>query len=230
MTARYAIYLAPPADSALWRFGCSWLGRDPETGEDLPQPAVAGLTPERLRAITASPRRYGFHATLKPPMRLAEGTSLEALIEALGAFARDRRPFTAPPVVPRSLGGFLAFVPSAPAPDLNALADDCVRAFDRFRMPPSPAELARRLAAGLTARQQALLREWGYPYVLDEFRFHLTLTGRLAEPERSRVLADLSTRTAGLATQPLAVEGVALYVQEHPDAPFTLMRRFPFGR
>ena len=33
--------------------------------------------------------------------------------------------------------------------------------------------------SGLTDRQEALLTQWGYPYVMEEFRFHITLTGAL---------------------------------------------------
>ena len=51
-----------------------------------------------------------------------------------------------------------------------------------FARPPGAAELERRRKAGLSAAQEKMLLRWGYPYVLDEFRFHLTLTGRL-QPE-----------------------------------------------
>ncbi len=71
---RLAIYYAPPAGSALWDFGSAWLGLDAEAGEVPPRPDVPGLPDDPL-ALTVSPRRYGFHGTLKPPMFLAEGTS-----------------------------------------------------------------------------------------------------------------------------------------------------------
>ncbi|HET6522220.1 MAG TPA: DUF1045 domain-containing protein, partial [Geminicoccaceae bacterium] len=177
---RYAIYFAPAPDDPLGAFGNRWLGRDPWTGECLPQPRIPGLAPERLHAITASPRRYGFHGTLKPPFALAPGATPADLDMAARTFAAARRPVEVPLAL-RSLSGFLALVPAEPVPALDALAADCVRAFDSFRAPSDAAELSRRRAAGLTARQDALLLAWGYPYVFEEFRFHLTLTERLGE-------------------------------------------------
>ena len=77
---RYGIYVVPKA--ALYRAGADWLGWDSETGRAAPQPALDGL-PESPAALTASPRRYGFHGTIKPPFRLAAGTDPAALAAAL---------------------------------------------------------------------------------------------------------------------------------------------------
>src|SRR3546814_20748675 len=76
------------------------------------------------------------------------------------------------------LDGFLALVPSGPSDALEALAAGCVQRFERFRAPPSALELARRRSNGLTPRQERNLKDWGSPYVLADFRFHLTLTAR----------------------------------------------------
>ena len=66
MSVRVAIYYAPELDDPLWAAGCSWLGRDPERGIMVPQPALEGID-----EVTAEARLYGLHCTLKPPMRLA---------------------------------------------------------------------------------------------------------------------------------------------------------------
>ena len=73
MSARFAVYLVPLSASALWERACRWLGRDPESGAVYAQPAVPGFAAEEIRALTQSPRNYGFHGTLKAPFRLAEG-------------------------------------------------------------------------------------------------------------------------------------------------------------
>jgi ribose 1,5-bisphosphokinase len=151
VTARYALYFAPRPGSAWARFG------------------------ERSLAGTA--RRYGFHATLKAPFRLAKGVGLAELISEVDAWSAAQSAFVMPPLEPRRLEDFHALVPAAADSRLVALAADCVVRFDRFRAPLSDAEVSRRRARALSPRQEALLARWGYPYVLDEFRFHLSLSG-----------------------------------------------------
>lgn len=226
---RYALYFAPARAHPLWAAGCSLLGRDPETGEDLAQPALAGVSPDRFRTITADPRRYGWHATLKPPFALAEGTDERALHAAIAAFAASRATFPMPPLVLAPLSGFLALVPERGLAALDALAAGCVRGFDRFRRPPSADEIAKRRAAGLDPEEERNLRRWGYPYVLGRFRFHMTLTGRLDPDERVRVADALSPRLADALAAPLHADAVSLYGEPRPGAPFLLLRRFPFG-
>ena len=226
---RHAVYYAPERGSPLDRFGGRWLGRDAWTGEPLDLPPLEGLTAERHREITADARRYGFHATLKPPFALAADCSTQALREAVAEFAARQAPFETPPLMLAALGGFLALVPSAPCAALERLAAAAVRDLDAFRAPPSPAELDRRRAAGLTARQEEHLRRWGYPYVMDEFRFHLTLTARLAAPERGRVARLLQPLTAPLCRDPLPVESICIFEQEMPEAPFRIAGRFRLG-
>ena len=188
---RYAVYFAPAPDSALDRFGSAWLGRDSVTGATLAQPALAGIAPARLAAITEAPRRYGFHATLKPPFALSPQHGTADLLSAVAAFANRQAPVTAPPPCLGRLDGFLALVLSAPSDGVAALAAACVAAFEGFRAPAAPDDIARREAAGLTPRQRALLHRWGYPFVMEEYRFHMTLTGRLARGEGDAVRAAL---------------------------------------
>ncbi len=227
---RYAIYYAPADDTPIWRFGIHWLGRDPARGQTLPQPAVPGLSAEALAAATASPRRYGFHATLKPPFRLADGRTPDELRAAAAAFAAGRPSFDAPPVSVQRIHRFQALALTAPSPALDRLAADAVEAFDRFRARPSEAELTRRRARGLSDRQERYLRQWGYPYVFDEFRFHMTLLGAIRdEAVHDAVTAYLQPRAAIFAERPLPINAICLYHQESPAAPFLLVERFGFG-
>lgn len=228
MTTRYAIYFAPPPGGALAELGANWLGRDCVDGTERTQPAVSGLTPARLAEITASPRHYGFHATLKPPFALADDFSEAELIAAVQGFARSRAPFTAPRLKVAALSGFTALVLSAPCPDMQDLADACVREFDGFRAPAGAAELAKRRAAGLSPRQESLLQAWGYPYVMDEFRFHMTLTQRLSEADRALVITALAPLAAAATENPLDVDGIAIYRQPDRDLPFDMLGRHPF--
>jgi putative phosphonate metabolism protein len=227
---RYAVYYAPPAESALWRLAQRWLGRDCETGEALEQPALDGWRAAEIAAATASPRRYGFHATLKAPFRLAPGVRLAALETALADFAARRRPFLTPSLKVAAIGSFIAVTLTAPAPAMQALADAAVQELDHMRAPLTDAELARRLKAGLPLRQEELLRRWGYPYVQEEFRFHMTLTGSLAAAERrERLQSQLAALFRPVLAEPVPVGEICLYSQADSDSPFRLARRFGFG-
>jgi putative phosphonate metabolism protein len=218
---RYAIYYVPPKDSPLAAFGGGWLGYDIDSGQAAAPPELAGID---VADITEEPRRYGFHATLKAPFALADGATEADLIERAARFAAQTRAAAGPKLVLAAIAGFLALVPDGQAPEIARLADDCMRVFDSLRRPPDPAELAKRAAAGLTARQAAHLARWGYPYVLEEFRFHMTLTRRLSAAERPAIEATLAARTAEVTAAPLDITDIALCRQE-PDAAFRLWRR-----
>lgn len=225
---RCAIYFAPPPGSDLETFGCTWLGRRLD-GQSVAQPRLDGVAPTRLEEVTRSPRHYGFHGTLKAPFALAEGTSPEDLDAAAEAFARHRAPLEVV-LRPSSLGGFLALVPAERSAALDRLATDCVTAFEAHRGPLEDEEIARRRAAGLTPRQDAYLMRYGYPYVLDDFRFHMTLTERLQPPEHDELLAILAERAAPVCAAPVVVGAISIYEQPDRSVPFVLRRRYPFGR
>ena len=89
---RYAIYYAPAQGSSLDQFGAEMLGYDAWIGAALPFP---GGVVERLpdwRELSDDPRKYGFHATLKAPMALADGKSEKMLLAACAEFASAARP------------------------------------------------------------------------------------------------------------------------------------------
>lgn len=230
MSTRYALYAAPPADHPLHGFAARWLGWNPETGTTHAPVPAAGLSAARIAELTAEPRLYGFHGTLKPPFRLKDGSSEADLIVALEAFAAKRPPIRVAPLTVAALGSFLALRPSEPSPELDALAADCVRAFDHFRAPLSDAELARRRRAPLTARQEEYLQAWGYPYVFEEFRLHFTLTGSIKDPaERQMLLQHLITICKPYTASDHVVGEICLFVQAESGKPFRIAGRYSFG-
>ncbi len=228
---RYAIYAAPPAGDRLAEVGAALLGYDAERGADVPQLVPDGLAAADWRAITEEPRRYAFHGTLKAPFRLAEGTTEEELLAAARGFAAAQPAMQVPLHLSRMGGRFLALVPEAPTPDLDRLADEAVETLDRFRAPPNGAELARRLAAPLTERQRGYLERWGYPYVFEDFRYHMTLTGPLP-PERIEAVeaALAATVQRELGPRPvLRLRSIAIFVQPAADARFRLQAHLPLA-
>lgn len=230
MAHRYALYLAPPAASALWRFGSSIIGYDAQTGAELAAPDIPGFDAVDWRALTAEPRRYGFHGTLKAPFRLADGKSAADLLALLAEFAAAHHPFELPPLVVRAIGPFIALVPPVPAPTLEDIARCAVLDLEPARAPLNADEIARRRPDRLSARQRDYLERYGYPYVCEEFRFHMTLTGPLDEAARAHALNALSdTYAASGADAPLAVGDVGLYAQPEPGARFRLVARIPLG-
>ncbi len=178
---RVALYWTPEPQDPLAALGAAWLGRDAETGALVPHPDVQGLA-----ALTEAPRVYGFHATLRPPMRLATGW--EEFIAAARDVAARVAPFDMPALVVSDLSGFVALREQVPCPALQALCDACVLNTDRHRLQPGADELNKRRRAGLSARQEAMLQRWGYPYVLEEWFFHMTLSRRLQPREMARLL------------------------------------------
>lgn len=224
MFTRYALYYAPEAGSDLARLGAAWLGRDAAGGPVVPVADVPGARP--MAELVAQARRYGLHGTLKAPFRLARGRSADDLIETATAWAAARAPVDLGVLVLADWDGFLALVPARQPEALTAFAAELVRDLDLFRAPPEPAELARRRAAGLSARQEALLAAWGYPYVMDEFRFHITLTDRLAAQERIDLRSAAEAHFAPVLGRPARMSELAVF-GEGEDGLFHLLTRLP---
>jgi putative phosphonate metabolism protein len=227
---RFAIYFVPATETALYRFGAAVLGYDCYTGEAVARPAGLGLTEAEWERLTAEPRTYGFHATLKAPFRLRAGLGQAELIRAVQALAASP-PGT--PVIEPVVGlieGFVAVVPNSQSSALDRLAADCVTALDRFRAPLMPDERSKRLAMGLSERQIANLDQFGYPYVLEDFRFHMTLTGRVASEPRNAVhllLQDAFARLVGYG--PVPIDRIAVLRQDDTAARFRVIANAPLG-
>jgi putative phosphonate metabolism protein len=230
VTERYALYYAPRTEEGLASAASQWLGITPQGARLRRQPIFSGLSAGRLEEVTAEPRVYGFHGTLKAPIVLAEGFTERDFVDAVGRFAAGLRAVTVPAMQLSEIGSFIALVPDRRCPELQDLADRCVVEFDEFRRPADEAELARRRAGGLSPRQDDLLRRWGYPYVLEEWRFHLTLTGRIADAdERAAVKEILNKRFAGFIDRPLQVRDLCVFRQSAPGRPFSVLARFRLG-
>lgn len=224
---RCAIYFIPPADDPLTETAARWLRRDPYTGARVSCP-VDGLTEADHAFLTALPRRYGFHATLKAPFRLAEGKSLFELQRGLDIFCARIEPIRMKARL-ALIENFFALVPAAPDAELDMLAARVVTEFDTFRSPITEIEIARSDASRLNGRQLSNLMNWGSPHIFDQFRFHMTLTGPIDHLERDHVMTVLCRHFGALAEPRLAIGQLVLAVEPEPHAPFLVhsTHKFP---
>lgn len=226
---RYAIYFSPAAAHPLTKTASRWLGRDAFSGETFATPDVAGLDADDIHALTADPRRYAFHATLKAPFELAEDKSEAELIEAFERFAAVTPAFDIPNIVVGQIGRFFALVPDALYPDLQDFAASIVEAFEPFRATLSDADIARRKPDTLSPAHRDNLMRWGYPHVMDEFRFHMTLTGQVPPEQAPAMRAGLDARFADFTNKPLSIDGLSIFVEPERGAPFTALRWLPLA-
>ena len=216
---RVALYWAPAVQDVLHELGSAWLGRDAETGaqvalrDGVPEDAVSG------------PAVYGFHATLRPPMRLATGWG--EFMEAAEHVARSVAPFEMTPLRVADMDGALALVEEVPCPAMRMLADACVEHTDRHRLAPGDAELARRRQASLSPVQETLLQRWGYPYVMEAWQFHVTLTRRLDDRERAVVRQAAEAHFGAVLRAARPVQELCVFTQAEAGAPFLIAERLP---
>ncbi|WP_137134946.1 DUF1045 domain-containing protein [Rhizobium sp. FKY42] len=220
---RYAIYFTPPADHALTQAASAWLGRSAfgtlGTGAN-----TAGLPAEDHRLLTAEPARYGFHATLKAPFALVSGKTQGPLEVFFEEFCNRQPPTLIPRLELTEIGPFFALTCGGGSEGINHLCDQVVEAFEPWRAPLSADDMARRKPDRLSARQRELLERWGYPYVFEEFRFHMTLTGPVEDDHKSRVREILQAVFADHLGKPLSIEDLGLFEEPERGASFTILR------
>lgn len=226
---RYALYVAPPEDHPLSRAAMAWLGRNAFTGAVLPAPDHEGLSRQEWQGYTCDPRRYGFHATIKAPFRPAEGKTEQDLIEAVAAFAATQRSFAIPRLALAAIGPFFALVEDEPGEALARFAEAVVTRFEPFRAPLTGEDYARRRPERLTLRERELLDRFGYPYVLDQFQFHMSLTGPVPEERAEAVKTLLAGHFRAFIGKPLDISHLALFRERSAGADFEVLRLFPLG-
>lgn len=226
---RFALYATPAADHPLALAAAAWLGRDAFSGAALPLPEVDGLSGETIETYLADPARYGFHATLKAPFQLASGADESELVGAVERFAAASAPIRIPELVIRRLGRFFAFVPNEPVPALDDWAGRIVSEFEPFRAPLAEADIARRRVAGLTLTEEENLLRWGYPYVFDAFRFHMSLTGRVPKDDVERMDATLREHFKAFDGRPFEIDRLAIFVEPERGAPFRVFHEARLG-
>jgi Protein of unknown function (DUF1045) len=217
---RLAVYYAP-RPGAFADHAAAWLGWDAVQGKDLTQPDLPEIPFPAI--LTAEARRYGFHGTLRAPFRLAEGISQDAAGDRIAELAARLAPVECAGLAIENLQGFLALTPIGCEAALLELGAAVVEGTNALRAPLTEAEIARRRPESLTPRQRDLLQAWGYPYVMEEFRFHLTLTDRLPDP--GPAMQALAEHFAPVLPQPFRIEDLCLF-GEDATGRFHLLHRY----
>ncbi len=220
---RYAVYYAPPPGPFADR-AAAWLGRDAAFGKPVTQPDIADL-PIPLQDLTADPRKYGFHGTLRAPFRLAKGVDEAELHRHLAGMVRALRAVTLDGLQVHNLDGFLAFTPVGDTSALQSLAQRIIEATDSLRAPLNADEIARRRPDSLTPRQRDYLMRWGYPHVMELFQFHLTLTGRLRAADAATVFPVVQAHFAPVVPKPFVIDDICLF-GEDDQGRFHLRQRY----
>lgn len=219
---RYAVYFIPPAEHPLTQAASAWLGRDAYSGKTLLQPETAGFDRAEVAFMTAAPRRYGFHATIVAPFRLSPGKNAEDVAQSLDAFCASRDAFTIPELELGRIGRFFALIPAEPVPALNAMESAAVEYFQPMMAPLGESDIARREPDRLSATQRKNLLRWGYPYVREEFRFHMTLTGPVEPANHGAIETMIRGHFGPLIGQPVTVGALALFAECEPDGLFVI--------
>ncbi|MFK7837604.1 MAG: DUF1045 domain-containing protein [Sulfitobacter sp.] len=222
MFKRYAIFFTPPP-GAFADFGAAWLGWDSATGAQVPHPQITAID---LPLLTETPRKYGFHATLKAPFHLSEGQSPEALQAAVKEFARQHAPAPLEALAVLGTHGFVALRPTGETASLNALAARVVRTFDPFRAPLSSEDITRRRRSRLSPRQDQQMLNWGYPYVFEDFNFHMTLTGKVPRAQAKEVLDRVTDAFVPIIPERMELDAITLMGQD-ADGKFHQLCREP---
>ncbi len=211
---RYAVYYAP-REGVFADRAAEWLsGGHGVMG--LPRPALD---------MTVDPRRYGFHGTIRAPFRLGDGRDVATLRATVADLAARLAPVVCTGLRLENMHGFLALTPMGCEAALLDMGVAVIEATNALRAPLTAPEIARRRPESLTPRQRALLDQWGYPHVMEEFRFHLTLTDRLPKAEVAAVMAVLSVHFAPVLPRPFVIEDLCLFGEDSAGA-FHLMDRY----
>jgi len=220
---RYAVYVVPNVKSALWRFGTNVIGYDSRSGQEFQGFVPGNVSPEQWHQWTRDPRRYGFHATIPAPFELRVGFTEAEILETIDRFAALHNPINLAALDVVSIGSFIALCPQGLQGALNRFASDVVTRLNRFRAPLSEFDLLRRSKPDLTERQKSYLQRFGYPYVHEEFRYHMTLSGPLPIEMRQSIRDELADAYHALPPEPVLINTLCVLRQDNRDAAFRVI-------
>ncbi len=230
MTDRYAIYFAPQDNSELEIFGATVLRRRAVNANEWINPQLPVAFPESAhwQDLIKRPAHYGFHATIKAPFELAKGESADELVADLAEFCRHREPIKLNGLAPIRTSRYDALAFDDQPGALPTLAADCVTHFEKYRAPLTQADIDRRDPASLNDVQRDYLARFGYPYIMDDFNFHMTLSG---SEDRDDVgyLDWLQTLYRSMVNDHPVLDRLCVFHQPDRSTAFVRTHEFIFG-
>lgn len=230
MTARYAIYFAPDDSSELGVFGATVLRRQAVDPSDWLNPHLpvsfphTADWPDQIK----KPAHYGFHATIKAPFALAAGTTPEELLQELADLCKMQSAISLKGLAPIRTCRYDALAFEQQPPALPTLAAECVTRFEKYRAPLCDADIQRRNPDALSESELASLHRYGYPYVLDDFNFHMTLSGQNNHQDNTYI-EWLQELYQAMVTQPPTLDRLCVFHQPDRQSPFIRIKKFQFS-
>jgi len=225
--ARYAIYYIPRPGTALAAFGRSWFGRAND-GATLQAFSTMGLPSSGFAKILSMPGRYtGLHAIFRAPFALRDGVGLEDLKARLVTFAARRKAVETGPLTLARCGRYLVLRPIEPMPAFDWLAAQCVNAFEDFAADPNDEDSDDH--RHLSPYQRLLLKSFGHPHVMSEYRFSITLTGPLDTSHLERVAQALWPVIDDICAEGVTVDGLSLFGDTGGRSPMRMIGRYRLG-
>ena len=184
--SRYAIYYAPPKESSLEEFGRYWFGWDPLNAKlinnkqrinYLNRFGIKNLKNIDKNVLIA--KKYGFHGTLIPPFKLNKNYSTNTLFKKTEDIAKKFKKFKFYKFKLKRINNFYAFVQNKKNSNINKISNRLVKELFKFRSPLTKKEIDKRNPSKLSKLQLNILHKWGYPYLMSEFKFHMTLASEV---------------------------------------------------
>ncbi|SHN61465.1 DUF1045 domain-containing protein, partial [Desulfovibrio litoralis] len=229
MPKRYALYFVPQQKTLLSALANGLLGRDIFSNTSVPFHCFKEISQQELEIATEEPRKYGLHATLKAPFYLKDNMTEQGLCLALEEFSKKQSSVYCPKLNLKNIDNFLGLTPAVltkseinAQEEISCFAFNIVKEFDKFRAELSEADLIRRKKQLLSLKQLEYLERFGYPFVADEYRFHLTLTSRILDTEKNKIFFNVfQTYLKEVLDQALFIDNITLCVQsEETDNKF----------
>ena len=223
--SRYAIYYVPPESDQFTRFAASWFGWDVYKSINVKYPELSDLNYD-IKEITSTPSKYGLHATLKAPFSLVPDKTIDELRLSLSILSSSIQKFEISSICVKNIAGFIAIVPTSQNERINYLAKKCVEDLDCFRKAEPLEIINKRRSVGLSIRKEHNLFKWGYPYVLNDFQFHFTMTSKLTPKVSKNVFSVLSLELKTVLNAPLLISKICLCGESNSHKKFEVIEEF----
>lgn len=227
-TDRYIISFAPKSTSMFWKLGALWFGYDASRNAYTKNTLVPGMPKEHHDAAVTTARRSGFNIILTGPFQLTAGMPEELLKTTISLYCQSLSTLQTGPLSIIETAHKLSISAQEISPQVQKLADDIVLEFNAFRLPANPLPEDSPIRAALTPGQLKNLIEWGQPYIFEELKFQIPLTGRLPEKMSGPLKSFLEGRFIECLKTGFEIDNLSLFRLSGTKDPAELVDQFNF--